>query len=478
MRNKTVGMKKYCLVLFAFLPILSFAAWSQPSSPAPAGNTQPPINVGNVQQIKGSMIGATKFCIYMPDRVTEVSCLGANSTNNALNTTRFCLGNDCISNWDELKTAVTNVVWQSIINENGVSKITGGNGIDVSPAVGKGDVVVRLSNKPDPTEPACTNGQVLKYDALNSKWRCGQNGATNTDTLDVVLQREFLPATAKNVKFYGTVGIGYLQAVKVDVGGDLKIRGGTPGPNKVLVSIDDEGNAEWRSLDEIMGCRPNCNCAANTTIGFNCTNSCGTGQCAGTKAITPACVPNCNCAASTNIGSKCTNSCGTGQCEGTKIVVPACVPNCNCSASTNVGSKCTNSCGTGQCEGTKIVIPACVPNCNCAASTNIGSTCTNSCGTGTCAGTKCVPNCNCAASTNIGSKCTNSCGTGQCEGTKCVPNCNCASRTNIGSTCTNSCGTGTCAGTKCVPNCNCAITTNRGSTCTNSCGTGQCSGIK
>lgn len=45
----------------------------------------------------------------------------------------------------------------------------------------------------------------------------------------------------------GNVGIGTLiPTVKLDVNGQIRIRGGNPGPNKVLTSSDSGGTASWQ----------------------------------------------------------------------------------------------------------------------------------------------------------------------------------------------------------------------------------------
>ena len=74
-------------------------------------------------------------------------------------------------------------------------------------------------------------------------------------------------------------------------------------------------NCSWDA-----GCIRNCSCAANTCVGYFCSDGCG-GWCAGTKSC-GGCTPNCSCASDTCEGDTCTDPvCGI-ECEGTK--------NCEC----------------------------------------------------------------------------------------------------------------------------------------------------
>ncbi len=74
-------IKTLIILALMFFSGVSFAAWTQPTANPPAGNTQPPINVGTSDQIKKAMIGATEFCIYN-SAGAEVSCLGGSNPDN------------------------------------------------------------------------------------------------------------------------------------------------------------------------------------------------------------------------------------------------------------------------------------------------------------------------------------------------------------------------------------------------------------
>ncbi len=205
-------IKTLIILALMFFSGTSFAAWSQPTAVPPGGNTEAPINVGTLKQVKGAEIGATKFCLYQSDRTTVIGCLGGanttnfpfiydGTTNNIKNTNEansvlinkpritdlwgsayekltvggkvkaegFCLGQSCIDiNTGGAGDTTNN--WSEVI-KSFVSTVEGPMG-PVGPAETDGV---------SPTNPVgCAEGEVLTWLKVDGtyKWTCGQGGLT------------------------------------------------------------------------------------------------------------------------------------------------------------------------------------------------------------------------------------------------------------------------------------------------------------
>lgn len=70
---------KFIFIIALALPVVSLAEWSAPSNgPKDVTNTPPPINVGNVNQVKSGVITANGLCVKFPLNV--IRCLGTDPT--------------------------------------------------------------------------------------------------------------------------------------------------------------------------------------------------------------------------------------------------------------------------------------------------------------------------------------------------------------------------------------------------------------
>lgn len=215
-------MKKYIFALTIFLPILSFAAWSQPSATPPLSNTEPPVNVGAVDQIKSGMIGATEFCLYKSDRTTEIGCLGGYDNNFPWVKVNPVTATGAITNTNPGSVGIgTNVPSKKLEVAGGIkaTEFCLGSSCITLPDVG-GDTInnwkVAIKEILTGSETSCADGQVLEWSSSLSKWVCSSGGGA--DTLDDVATRG---ATTGNI-----IGVGGLVStgeVLVSSSGDTSL---------------------------------------------------------------------------------------------------------------------------------------------------------------------------------------------------------------------------------------------------------------
>ena len=69
-------IKIFLSIVFVLMSTTAFATWSQPTATPSNGNTQPPVNVGSVDQEKNGTITAKGLCVRK-DAIT-LRCLGEN----------------------------------------------------------------------------------------------------------------------------------------------------------------------------------------------------------------------------------------------------------------------------------------------------------------------------------------------------------------------------------------------------------------
>jgi len=218
----------------------------------------------------------------------------------------------------------------------------------------------------------------------------------------------------------GNVGIGTIDPTQsLDINGKIRIRGGNPGAGKVLICLDDEGNAVWSEI--IMACPDGYTTCSGICVDTktdlnncgSCGNKCPTGQICVNGVCIYSCPPGqtlCSgqCVDTTSDQNNC-GSCGN-KCTGSKM----------CSS-----SKCVCPTGLTDCSGTCVNTQNDINNCgNCGTKCPSGYICSNgmcvlSCPPGqtACSG-QCVDTTsdqnNCGS---CGNKCT---GGKMCSSSKCV----------------------------------------------------------
>jgi len=209
----------YFLIPFVFFCIFSLIsitlAWTEPTSAPPGGNVSAPINVGNVTQTKSGGLN-----ILGKVKIGETSSLWVNPNLH--------IKGSGTSNAD------------LTLQKGGKNPNNYYNEYPVFSFEASGDALYLSTKVPIPNTVSFGNSTIT---------------LPSFETTNLLV-----------VKNNGNVGIGTSEpSAKLDVNGQIKIRGGNPGLNKVLAS-NAEGLASWKSLSEILSASDISNIFSTTNI--------------------------------------------------------------------------------------------------------------------------------------------------------------------------------------------------------------------
>jgi len=262
------------VLTMSFLVGYLVLAWTEPGTTPPGGNVPAPLNVGSIAQTK---TGSLSFPIFYDSDNTTYYVNPAGTTvlagNVGIGTTGpnykldvqggqinasggLCIAGTCKTAWDTVTnywTASGNNIYNNNSGNVGIGTTAPGYKLDISGDVrwtgtlqGGSVPWARLTSFPS----ACSSGQYVT--AVGSTLTCsvppagiGGSGTTN------YLAKFTAGTTIGNSQIYdnGTnVGIGTASpSVKLEVVGQVKITGGSPGAGKVLTSLDASGLANWQT---------------------------------------------------------------------------------------------------------------------------------------------------------------------------------------------------------------------------------------
>jgi hypothetical protein len=205
------------VITLSVLLCAAIYAWIEPTTTPPNGSVAAPINTGSTPQTKNGPLTVNGY-------------MTAN--------TGFCIGADCITAWSNIGGPWT-TLGNNIYNKN-----SGNVGIGTANPAGKLSVQGDANGTSRASQiyvTGNTNPNQKLYIGINTN-----NGATSGDYASIEYLQEMqhwgnLALQADG----GNVGIGTTSpGAKLEVSGQIKITGGTPGSGKVLTSNAD-GLATW-----------------------------------------------------------------------------------------------------------------------------------------------------------------------------------------------------------------------------------------
>lgn len=191
---KLIALSFSVLTILFLTAFYVFAVWTEPTAAPPEGNVDAPVDVGASPQRKAGPL--TIGGVFETESETHLAILGGN-----------------------VGIGTTSPAYKLEIKGSGVPEIR----LEDSTTFAK----MSVNEFPAGTQaPGATYGTVSNH---------GINLATNNQARLTILSG-------------GNVGIGTTNpGAKLEVNGQVKITGGSPGANKVLTS-DDSGLASWETL--------------------------------------------------------------------------------------------------------------------------------------------------------------------------------------------------------------------------------------
>ena len=234
-----------------FLAFTVFAAWSNPTASPPANNTEAPINVGATAQTKTGNLTVNN--LY----------LTATSEGNFYNINQIIGFNDLVLYGNSTKNAPIYLEGSSVIINNDAG--TGNVGIGTTGPTQKLDVAgnINMSGATSRTIFYGTTGvaapgagsageKIQLYGTAGtvgaSDYALGIEGSNMWFNTNSGFKWYVASAVKMVMDSSGNVGIGTVSpGAKLEVAGQVKITGGSPGTGKVLTS-DASGLASWGTI--------------------------------------------------------------------------------------------------------------------------------------------------------------------------------------------------------------------------------------
>ncbi|MDP3093950.1 MAG: hypothetical protein Q8N16_04350, partial [bacterium] len=225
--RKTIALSVGVLAMVFFISLI-VRAWTEPSLAPPGGNVSAPVNVGNIEQAKSGRLGVgvsdadDNYGLTVGAKGIKITNTGTSPSlfveDQSGDATPFMIDTNG-------KVGIGTSSPGAKLEVGGQVKITGG-----SPGADK----------------------VLTSDASGLASWVTPASAVGGSGIDNYIPRWSGTSALENSVIYqtdtGNVGIGTASpGAKLEVGGQVKITGGSPGANKVLTS-DATGLASWQAV--------------------------------------------------------------------------------------------------------------------------------------------------------------------------------------------------------------------------------------
>jgi hypothetical protein len=215
------------------------SAYTEPTANYPGGQVSPVVNVGLDQQIKSGAFWS-KYLKGGLDILTETRLIGFMIADRFIispngffthlvlpsSNSQLRLGGPGSSITGSVSTA-DNTLFGYIfprLNTN-VKTILDTN---------RAPLTIDLAGRGTQGSPASRDALAVMNKKLNV---CGSNTAVVTDASGVSFRSDYNSSLAQNPNNYADI-----------LARQVRLKGGNPGPNKVLVAVDNQGNATWGTL--------------------------------------------------------------------------------------------------------------------------------------------------------------------------------------------------------------------------------------